>query len=154
MAESEIGEAFLNAQNGIPVRTTLIELGHKQSATLLCMDNSAAFGILNKKAMDMIYHWFTDRVNQKQFDLYWHPGTGNLGDYHTKHHSVQHHKNMRQFILHQANGRTVCKGVLNSGNPSSARMDTHTMQCVLRASQLHTELARAFMDSNRTKNTD
>jgi hypothetical protein len=44
-----------------------------------------------------------DRVCQKQFDFYWRPGRENLGDYHTKHHSAQHHKDMRRLIFHQAN---------------------------------------------------
>jgi hypothetical protein len=57
--------------------------------------------------MDMRYHWLTDRVRQKQFDVYWRPGKDNLADYHTKHHSAQHHKDMRQFILHQANSLNV-----------------------------------------------
>eukprot|EP00957_Ditylum_brightwellii_P105466 8040005-Ditylum_brightwellii.AAC.1 len=33
--------------------------------------------------------------------MYWHPGTENLGDYHTKHHSAAHHKHMWQYYLHQ-----------------------------------------------------
>jgi hypothetical protein len=84
-------------------------LGHKQPATPLRTDNSTAFGILNEtikqkrsKAMDMRYHWLTDRV-RKKIDVYWRPFLENLGDYHTKHHSAQHHKDMRGLILHQAN---------------------------------------------------
>jgi hypothetical protein len=53
--------------------------------------------------MDMQYHWLTDRVRQKQFDVYWRPGRDNLTDYHTKHYSAQHHKDMRHLILHEAN---------------------------------------------------
>jgi hypothetical protein len=53
--------------------------------------------------MDMRYHWLTDRVGQTQFHVYWRPGRENLGDYHTKHHSAQHHKDMHRFILYQAN---------------------------------------------------
>jgi hypothetical protein len=53
--------------------------------------------------MDMGYHWLTYRVHKKQFDIYWRPGRENLGDYHTKHHSAQHHNDMRGFILHHAN---------------------------------------------------
>jgi hypothetical protein len=113
-AESEVGTCFQNAQSVAPIRVTLTELGHTQSATPLRTDNSTAFGILNEtikqkisKAMDMRYHWLTDRVRQKQFDVYWRPGKDNLGDYHTKHHSAQHHKDMRQFILHQAKSLNV-----------------------------------------------
>jgi hypothetical protein len=75
-AESEVGACFQNAQSGEPIRITLIELGHKQPVTPLWTDNATAFGILNEtikqkrlKAMDMRYHWLTDRVRQKKFDV-------------------------------------------------------------------------------------
>jgi hypothetical protein len=60
--------------------------------------------------MDMRYHWLTDRILKKQFEIYWRPGRENLGDYHTKHHSEQHHKYMRGLILHQANSLQVLRG--------------------------------------------
>jgi hypothetical protein len=68
-AESEVGACFHNAQSGAPLRITLMELGHSQPPTPLRTDNSTIFGILNEtikhkrsKAMDMRYHWLTDRV--------------------------------------------------------------------------------------------
>jgi hypothetical protein len=77
-AESEVGACFHNAQSGAPLRVTLTELGHTHSPTPLRIDNSTVFGILNEtikqkqsKAMDMRYHWLTDIVRQKQFDVYW-----------------------------------------------------------------------------------
>jgi hypothetical protein len=113
-SESEVGACFHNAQSGAPLRVTLTEFGHTQLPTPLQTDNSTAFSILNEtirqkqsKAMDMRYHWLTDRVRQKQFDVYWRPGRENLGDYHTKHHSAQHHKDMRGLILHQENSLQV-----------------------------------------------
>jgi hypothetical protein len=60
--------------------------------------------------MDMRYHWLTDRVRQKQFDVYWRPGREHLGDYHTKHHSAQDHKDMRHLILHEENSLQVLRG--------------------------------------------
>jgi hypothetical protein len=60
--------------------------------------------------MDMRYHWLTDRVRQKQFDVYWRPGCEKLGDYHTQNHSAQHHKDMRGLILHEANSLQVLRG--------------------------------------------
>jgi hypothetical protein len=112
--ESEVGVCFQNAQSGAPVRVILTELGHIQPPTPLRTDNSTAFGILNEtikqkrsNTMDMRYHWLTDRVRQKQFDVYWRPGRENLGDCHTKHHSAQHHKDMHGLILHQANSLQV-----------------------------------------------
>jgi hypothetical protein len=113
-AESEVGACFHNAKSGAPHRVTLTELGHTQPPTPLRTDNSTAYGIVNEtikqkqsKAMDMRYHWQTDRVCKKQFDVYWRPGRENLVDYHTKHHSAQHHKDMRHLILHEANSLQV-----------------------------------------------
>jgi hypothetical protein len=114
VAESEVRACFQNDQSGAPLRVTLAELGHTKPATPLRTDNNIAFAILNEtieqkrsKSRDMRYHWLTDRVRQKQFDVYWRPGRENLGDYHTKHHSAQHHKDMRGLILHQANSIQV-----------------------------------------------
>jgi hypothetical protein len=68
-AESEVVACFQNAQGGAPLRVTLTEVLHAQPATPLRKDNSTDFGILNEtikqkisKAMDMRYHWLTDRV--------------------------------------------------------------------------------------------
>jgi hypothetical protein len=115
-AESEVGACFDNAQSGAPLRVTLTELGHTQPPTPLRTDNSTAFGIVNEtikqkrsKAMDMRYHWLTDRVRQKQFDVYWRPGRENLGDYHTKHHSAQYHKDMRHLIVHETNSLQILR---------------------------------------------
>jgi hypothetical protein len=113
-AESEVGACFHNAQSGAPLRVTLTEQCHIHPPTPLRTDNSTAFGLLNEtikqkrsKAMDMRYHWLTDRVRQKKFDVYWRPGRENLSDYHTKHHSSQHHKDMRHLILNEANSLQV-----------------------------------------------
>jgi hypothetical protein len=40
---------------------------------------------------------------KKQLGVYWRPGRENLGNYHTKHYSAQHHKYMHGLILHQTN---------------------------------------------------
>jgi hypothetical protein len=119
-AESELGACFQNAQSGAPLRVTLTELGHIQPATTLLTDNSAAFGILNKtikqkrsKAMDTRHHWLTDRVLHKKNDIHWRPGRESLGEFHTKHHSAQHHKDMRGLILHRATASRFCEGVLD-----------------------------------------
>jgi hypothetical protein len=73
-AKSEVGACFHNAQSGAPLRVTLTKLGHQQPPTHLHTENSTAFGILNgtikqkrSKAMDIRFHWLTDRVRQKQF---------------------------------------------------------------------------------------
>jgi hypothetical protein len=148
-AESEVGACFQKSQSGAPLRVTHTELGHIQPPTPLRTDNSTAFGILNKtkktKAMDMRYHWLTDRVRQKKIDVHWRPGHENLGDYHTKHHSAQHHKDMRGLILHQANSLQVLRGcvkLLPLPQPHS-RISTYavTYPSAQRATQLRSVLA-------------
>jgi hypothetical protein len=161
--ESEVGTCFQNAQSGSPLRVTLAELGHIQPPTPLRTDNSTGFGILNEtikqkqsKAMDMRYHWLTDRVRQKQFDVYWRPGRENLGDYHTKHHSAQHHKDMLRLILHQANSLQVLRGcvkLLPLPQPRlHARTYAETNPSAQRATQLRSVLARVFSVSRQNLN--
>jgi hypothetical protein len=152
-AESEVGACFHNAHSGAPLRVTLTELGHTQTPTPLRTDNSTAFVILNEtikhkrsKEMDMRYHWLTDRVRQKQFDVYWQPGRENLADYHTKHHSAQHHKYMHGFILHEANSLQVLRGCVKllplPQPPLRARTDAQPNPSTQRATQLRSVLAR------------
>jgi hypothetical protein len=163
-AESEVGACFDNAQSGAPLRITLAELGHTQPPTPLRTNNSTAFGILNEtikqkrsKAMDMRYHWLTDRVSQKKIDVYWRPGRENLGDYHTKHHSTQHHKDMRGLILHQANSPQVLRGCAKllplPQPPLRARTDARTKLSAQRATQLRSVLTRVYAVSRHKQNT-
>jgi len=105
-AEAELGAMFINAQKAIEERIILQEIGHEQPATPIQVDNSTAEGIINKrvqpkrtKAMDMRFHWLRDRINQKQFQCYWRPGSTNYADYWTKHHPAAHHRNMRSIFL-------------------------------------------------------
>ena len=105
-AEAEIGAAYLNGQEGIPIRTTLIEMGHPQPPTPLQVDNttarSFAAGTMKQKrskSIDMNFYWLQDRETQQHFKIYWDPGPGNLGDYHSKHHSPAHHRKMRPVYL-------------------------------------------------------
>jgi hypothetical protein len=162
--ESEVGGCFHNVQSGAPLRVTLTELGHIQPPKPLRTYNSTAFGILNEtikqkrsKAMYMRYHWLTDRVRQKQFDVYWQPGRENLGDYHTKHHSAQHQKDMRGLILYQANSLQVLRGcvkLLPLPQPQlRARTYPHTNPSAQRATQLRSVLARVYSVSRQNLNT-
>jgi hypothetical protein len=163
--ESEVGACFRNAQSGAPLRVTLTELGHAQPPTPLRTDNSTPFGILNEtikqkrsKAMDMRYDWLTDRVRQKQFDVYWRLGRENLGDYHTKHHSAQHHKDMRHLILHEANSLQVLRGcvkLLPLPQPSlRARTYARTNPSAQRSTQLRSVLARVYAVSRQNQITN
>ena len=68
-SEAEVAALFMNAQEAVPLRRGLIEMGHPQQATPLKTDNSTATGIANKtikqkrsKAIDMRFYWLCDRV--------------------------------------------------------------------------------------------
>ena len=76
-AEAEVGALFENTQLGVPLRITLIELGHPQPATPVQTDNTTACDIISNKvkqkrtrAMDMLFYWVRDRQNKKQFKIY------------------------------------------------------------------------------------
>ena len=67
-AEAELGALFINAKLAVPIRTTLVELGHVQPSTPIQTDNSTAYGVLTNtimpkatKAMDMRFHWLRCR---------------------------------------------------------------------------------------------
>ena len=109
-AEAETAGLFSNMKDAAILRTTLTEMGHHQPPTPIQVDNSTACGIANNniklqrsKAIDMRFYWVRDRVDQKQFVVFWKPGTSNLADYVTKHHPASHHQLMRPLYLHQAN---------------------------------------------------
>ena len=106
-AEAEIGGLFMNAQEAVPERTTLIEMGHPQPPTAPKTDNSTADGILNgtvkqkrSKALVMKFYWLKDRATQGEFRIYWAPGAKNLGDYYTKVHPPSHHKKVNPIYLY------------------------------------------------------
>jgi hypothetical protein len=112
-AEAEIASSYMNGQEAIPIRTTLNEMGHPQPPTPVQVNNSTAEGFANNtikqkrsKAIDMRFYWIQDRTRQGQFVIYWRPGTDNLGDYHTKHHSAAHHRQVRPNYLHPSEQST------------------------------------------------
>ena len=48
-AEAEIGAMYINAREAVPIRKTLIKMGHPQPPTPLQTDNSAAHTVVTKK---------------------------------------------------------------------------------------------------------
>ena len=105
-AEAELGDLFLNATNVVSIRNTLHDMNHPQPPTPIKTDNTTALGVITNtikrkrtKAMDMRFHWVSDRMNQKQLRVYWGPGRENEGDYFTKHHPPSHHKSRRHNQL-------------------------------------------------------
>eukprot|EP00957_Ditylum_brightwellii_P100032 7623831-Ditylum_brightwellii.AAC.1 len=77
--EAELGALFENAKEAISIRNALVEMGHPQPPTPIQVDNAVAHGIMQ------------DQVKQKQFVVYWEPGSNNRADYFTKYHPPEHH---------------------------------------------------------------
>ena len=66
-AEAEIGAAYINGQESVPIRTLLCELEHPHPATPIQVDNSTADSFDNNttkqklsKAIDMRFYWIHD----------------------------------------------------------------------------------------------
>ena len=109
-AEVYIQASFINAQEAVPERTTLIEMGHPQPPTKIQVDNTRADAFFNKnlkqkrfKSIDMPSYWIQDIFTQRQFKYSWRPVSTNLCNYHTKHHSPDFHRLIRHKYLHTEN---------------------------------------------------
>ncbi len=109
-AEAETGGIFKNGQKAVAIREDLIAIGHPQPPTPLKTDNRTSRDIITSlckpkksKSWDMRYHWVEDRVNDKQLNLHWQPGTQNWADYFTKHHAPLYHQIMRHKYLQRSN---------------------------------------------------
>jgi hypothetical protein len=131
-AEAEVAALYMNAQEMVPMRQCLIELGHPQPPTPIKTDNSTATGIINgtikqkrSKAIDMRFYWLRDRVKQKQFDVYWEPGVNNLADYTTKHHSGNHHRRLRPIQLYETDSPTTVQGCIKLLNYKTKKRAAH-----------------------------
>ena len=124
-AEAKCGALFDNTKAAVPLCHTLEEIGHAQPPTPVEVNNTTAVGFANtklqqkrSKSMDMRFYWIQDRVNQKQFDVYWRPGNTNKGDYFTKHHSPATHQEQRDTYLHSLNQlQIVLRGCVHPGSP-------------------------------------
>ena len=84
--ESETCGGYINAKEALPIRQTVIEMGHPQGPTPLKFDNKCAHGILTgvlkqkqSKGMDMQFYWLRDRyIEQNKFHTHWKRGKHNL----------------------------------------------------------------------------
>ena len=122
--KAEYGVLFLNDQTAAPIQTTLIEIGQSQPPTLSQVDKFTVVGIANNidkermsKAMDIHFHWIQYRILQGHFHVFLKSGPTNLGDYHSKHHPVSHHIQMRSTNLYgPSSPYTILQGCVESLN--------------------------------------
>jgi hypothetical protein len=115
-------------------------MGHPQPSTPIQVDNTTAVGFANStikqkrsKAIDMRFYWIQDRTRQGQFLVYWGPGTANIADYHTKHHSPTHHRLMRNTFLHPP----------AKLQPTTEQLANTLLSCLMRGCANSTPNARA-----------
>ena len=132
-AEAETGGLCHNGQTIIPIRRTLIELGHHQPPTPLKTDNSTATGFVHKsmrqkrsKSWDMRFHWLRERKIKQQLNIFWDKGRNNKADYFTKHHPPKYHRIMRPKTIHMLNQLISCQTACYEGvlNPSRSGINT------------------------------
>ena len=109
-AEAELGALFMCVQEGRTMRLILEEFGHPQPSTPIHCDNATLVGIVDgtvkmqrSRGMEMIYFYSCDQVKQGFFDVKWHPGQENLGDYQSKNQLGKHHVHVRTMYLHMKN---------------------------------------------------
>ena len=97
-AEAELAALFKCAQEMVPLRNSLNEMGWPQSPSPIQVDNSTAVGYVNNtitprrlRSLEMRINWLKCRESQEQFRIFWDKGSHNLADYHTKHHPPEYH---------------------------------------------------------------
>ena len=102
-------------------------MGWKQRPKNIQVDNSTAVGIATKefrqnksKAVDMRFYWINNRIEQGKFRVFWIPGPENLGDYHSKHHPLEHNIVVRSKYLHvpKLSSLQGCVNLIVIANPT------------------------------------
>ena len=70
--ESELGALFINSTHVVPIKNTLISMGHPQPPTPIKTDNIIALGVVTNtikrkrtKSIDTRIYWVMDRMNKK-----------------------------------------------------------------------------------------
>lgn len=105
-AETEYASLFVGGKALLPIRYTLLDMDCIQPPTVITTDNAAAKGIATNtckqrrsKSMDMRYHWIRDRVQLKDFEIIWRPGSESIADYLTKIQPVAMVLKMRKYYV-------------------------------------------------------
>jgi hypothetical protein len=127
-ADCEVGAAYHNCKEAIPLRLMLTEMGFPQAPTIVVLDNTTALGFIHDtikqrrtKAMDMRYWWLKDRESQSHFKFLWKPSAENLADYFTKHHTAKHHQTVRhKYLSHHVTCNTSQQPLRGCADPRIA----------------------------------
>ena len=97
----------------------LSDMGHPQPPIPIQCDNKCAVGITTdtikqqrSQAMDSKYFWVQDQQKLGTIDVKYQPGSGNLGDFASKHHSPSHCRKVRKFYSYTKDSPTHLKRAL------------------------------------------
>ena len=115
-AEAETCGLFQNAQLVVFIRRCLIALGHPQPPTPIKTDNSTSAAFVNNKmrqkrskSWDMKLYWLRDKENEKEFKVFWAPGSINKADPFTKNHRPSHLQKIRsQYVVNLLRKKSTC----------------------------------------------
>ena len=73
--------------------------------------------------MDMLFYLLRNQENLKHFQVYWSPGSQNLGNCHTKHHDVVNHRTVKHIYLHRKTNKIqeqeIQKGCVDTAGPQA-----------------------------------
>jgi hypothetical protein len=97
-AEAELSALYKAAQEIVPLRNTLTEMGWPQPRSPKQVNNFTVVGYNNNtiierriKSLEMQLNWLKCHKSQGQFRIFLVKGSHSLADYHTKHHPPEYH---------------------------------------------------------------
>ena len=97
VVEAEVGRLYTDASELSPIRTTLVqELDHSTADVIM----SKIIEQRQSKAMDKIFFWPQDRLEQGEFRVFWAPGKYNLAVYFNKYYSPVTHRKLRPIYTY------------------------------------------------------
>ena len=104
--EAELGESFVNFQQGSALRIALEGMGNHQPQTPVVTESATRDGFMNDnirqrkpRAIDMRFYWIQRRARQGHYLVYWETGKDNLANYFTKHNPTKYHRAIRGTYL-------------------------------------------------------
>jgi hypothetical protein len=95
-AEAEIRGLSTNVKEAIPIQPPMPIQPNNSTAHSLISNKIQPKAL---KSMEMQFNFLKCWQAQEQFRFYWRPGTENLADYFTKHHTPSHHRNTQALYL-------------------------------------------------------
>ena len=78
----------------------------------------------------MRLYWMKDRVKQKDFFVYWKPGSQKMWDYFMKHHPTYHHKDISDTYLYMVNAELKINNMILHEWANTVLIPIHTVAII------------------------